>query len=72
MSRRWKRNQRLKCECGGYHFPHRKGGGACYSSKTRDIHVAIRGGNLSEIADARLEHALLYPPKPKPGKECPF
>lgn len=29
---RWKRSirpSRRKCECGAYHFPHRKGGGLC-------------------------------------------
>lgn len=35
---------RLVCTCGGYWFPHRKGGGACDYSKTRDMHIALRYG----------------------------
>jgi hypothetical protein len=28
-SKRWRRNRRLKCNCDGYHFPHRKFSGTC-------------------------------------------
>jgi len=44
MSRRWRRNQRLKCWCGGYWFPHRRGGGACDQSPRRDYYQALRAG----------------------------
>lgn len=57
-SPRWRRNQRLKCVCIGYHFPHRRGGGACDHSRTRELHVAIRGGNAEEILEAHLGLAL--------------
>ncbi len=40
----WLRHQRQKCGCGGYWFPHRKGGGACEHSPTRDYHQALRAG----------------------------
>jgi hypothetical protein len=64
------RNQRLKCICGGYHFPHRRGGGACVDSKTRAIHMAIRGGDPDEIAEARLEYAMQHGVVVTAG--CPF
>lgn len=57
-SPRWKRNRAMKCLCGGYHFPHRAGGGACETSKTRDIHIAKRGGNAAEIMRARMDCAI--------------
>ena len=57
-SPRWRRNQRLKCGCGGYWFPHRKGGGACESSKTRNIHLAVRTKDPELIAQAKFEHAI--------------
>ena len=38
------RNTRRKCVCGGYHFPHRKGGGACEHGLRRDYYLAIRQG----------------------------
>jgi hypothetical protein len=43
-SRRWKRNRRLKCVCAGYHFPHRRGGGACEHSTRHDFYAAKRSG----------------------------
>lgn len=75
-SPRWRRNQLLKCVCGGYHFPHRVSSGACDHSKTRNIHVAKRGGNPEEIADAILGHVLAHGPTQfgggKPSNVCPF
>lgn len=56
-SPRWKRNRRLKCECGGYHFPHRRGGGACEHSPTCGIHRALRTGDDEAIFEARYEYA---------------
>jgi hypothetical protein len=34
----WTRHRLRKCMCGGYWFPHRRGGGAC------DYHLALRAG----------------------------
>lgn len=31
---------RQPCDCGGYHFPHRRGGGACYYSSRADFYHA--------------------------------
>lgn len=28
----WLRHKRERCDCGGYWFPHRRGGGRCYSN----------------------------------------
>lgn len=61
-SSRWARNRRLKCGCGGYHFPHRRGGGACFHSPTCNYHRAKRDGDPDAI--------FLMPCKPL--KECPF
>lgn len=61
-SRRWQRNRRLKCGCGGYHFPHRRGGGMCFHSPSCDYHRAKRDG------DPLAEYLL---PVSKGGK-CPF
>ena len=47
--------------CHGYWFPHRKGGGACDHSKTRDIHLAIRSGDEEAIFNAKLDYAEKYP-----------
>jgi hypothetical protein len=38
------RATRLRCDCMGYHFPHRKGGGACDASPRRDYYHALRQG----------------------------
>jgi hypothetical protein len=35
---------RIVCNCGGYWFPHRKGGGACDHSKTCYEHIVKRQG----------------------------
>lgn len=32
------------CWCGGYWFPHRKGGGACHHSPRCDYYLALRAG----------------------------
>lgn len=40
----WLRHQREKCDCGGYHFPHRRGGGACIHSERADFYHALRQG----------------------------
>ena len=53
---------RLVCTCGGYIFPHRKGGGACEHSYTSVYHRARRDG-LDHL-DALAEWAWDTPPKP--------
>lgn len=68
-SLRWARNHRLKCLCLGYHFPHRRSGGACDHSRTRDFHLALRqGGNA--VTDYHIEAAGKAPPHT--SEECPF
>lgn len=41
---RWPRNTLAKCQCLGYWFPHRKGGGACEFSPRADYYRALRQG----------------------------
>lgn len=53
MSKRWRRNLALKCQCGGYHFPHRKGSGACVHSPRAAYYVALRCG--ATVAEAQQE-----------------
>lgn len=48
------RATRLKCECGGYHFPHRKGGGACIHSPRSAYYTALRNGASDSEAQAEL------------------
>lgn len=43
-----------RCNCGGYHFPHRKGGGACNHSPRSDYYVARRQGLAEEEAQELL------------------
>jgi len=57
------------CHCGGYWFPHRKGGGACDHSKTQLFHLALRRGE--DELDAFIEQAFFGQTKPHEG-ECPF
>lgn len=40
--KRWQRPR--PCWCSGYWFPHRKGGGACFSSPRSEYYMAIRQG----------------------------
>ena len=70
--RYWLRHQEQKCVCGGYHFPHRRGGGACDSSPRQAIYIALRGGNPAEVAQARFEYAQLRVAVAAAGAECPF
>lgn len=62
---------RQMCWCSGYWFQHRKGGGACEHSKTRDIHLAARAKDPSALLDALAEHAFDNPGKSDDGP-CPF
>ncbi len=41
---RRQRNSRLRCDCSGYWFPHRRGGGACEHSPRADYYLALRQG----------------------------
>lgn len=41
---------RYRCNCWGYWFPHRKGGGACEHSPRRDFYLARRAGATVEEA----------------------
>ena len=70
--RYWRRHQEQKCECGGYHFPHRRGGGACDASPRQAIYIAIRGGCAHEIAHVRFEFAQSRATVVAPGSDCPF
>lgn len=64
-----KENRDLKCDCGGYHFPHRKGSGLCHTNPDRDIVDARKRGDLQALADIFMER----PGKlSKPGDPCPF
>lgn len=60
------------CECGGYWFPHRKGGGACEHSIRRDIHLAIRFKLKDMLTEALIAFALEHPHKLPTGSACPF
>lgn len=62
---------RITCWCGGYWFIHRKGGGACEHSKTRDIHLAKRLKDPELMLDALIAYAFDNPGRPYHGS-CPF
>lgn len=64
------RNQRLKCTCAGYWFPHRRGGGACEESPTRDIHLAMRYDDPEVLLNAVAEYA--WSVAGKVAAQCPF
>lgn len=40
----WRRHRLQKCCCGGYWFPHRKGGGACEHGSRASYYAALRQG----------------------------
>lgn len=69
---RWRLNQRLKCECGGYHFPHRRTGGACDHSPTRDYHLALRQGAAEAVRDIQIDLSLTGRFRPHLSEGCPF
>lgn len=62
---------RVMCSCTGYWFPHRKGGGACEFSPTRNIHLARRRGDPGDMLEALADHAWDNPGTPSSG-DCPF
>lgn len=55
----WLRHQREKCDCGGYHFPHRRGSGACHYSSRADYYAAVRAGLPAEECQQLLSAADL-------------
>lgn len=59
------------CWCTGYWFPHRKGGGACEHSKTRDIHLAIRLGTKALLIEALVAYGFDHLGTRHTGP-CPF
>lgn len=61
------RNTRLRCNCGGYWFPHRKGGGACDHSPRAAFYIALRSGALLSEAMATLSADQLERMFPLPG-----
>jgi hypothetical protein len=50
---RW-RNTRLRCDCGGYWFPHRRTGGACHHGPRSEYYLALRAGWPKNEAEALL------------------
>jgi hypothetical protein len=62
------RNTRLRCDCGGYWFPHRKTGGACHLGPRSTYYLAKRGGATEAEAQAeltinQLERMFPLPPR---------
>lgn len=53
IATKW-RNTRLRCDCGGYHFPHRRTGGACHHGPRSDYYLALRQGVSRPEAEALL------------------
>lgn len=53
------RNTRLACRCQGYHFPHRRRGGACDHNSAVDYWRGLRGGMTKEEAMQLLSAADL-------------
>jgi hypothetical protein len=47
------------CWCGGYWFPHRKGGGACEHSPRADYYIALRYGATQSEAMEWLSSAQI-------------
>lgn len=58
---------RLVCNCAGYWFPHRRAGGACDHSKSRDIHLARRTGDPELMLQALVAFFWDHPAKPTTG-----
>jgi len=70
---------RERCDCMGYWFPHRRGGGACEHSPRRNFYEALRAGlpeseAMGELSVADLER--FYPLAPAapadPQPDIPF
>lgn len=48
------RATRERCDCSGYWFPHRRGGGACEHSPRREYYLALRARMTKADAEALL------------------
>lgn len=44
-----RRGREQKCNCGGYHFPHRKNGGFCYESPQAEARWAQRHDEAARV-----------------------
>jgi len=65
---RYLRNTRLRCNCDGYWFPHRTGGGACRTGYRHLFYLALRRGadELTALAE------WAYDTPGRPADSCPF
>ena len=61
------------CNCGGYHFTHRRGSPYCYENPMASFRHALRGctSNEDEL-DILMDMALELKPTRKENRECPF
>lgn len=72
------RNTRLRCDCMGYWFPHRRGGGNCEHSARPDFYMVLRGGgSLAEaqqmLTADQLDQMFPLPPQPETNDaDIPF
>lgn len=69
-----RRNCRLKCDCGAYHFPHRKSGGACYHGSRSAYYIALRNGASVEeamqlLSERDLDLLFPLPPDSQPAND---
>ena len=63
--------KRPKCDCGGYPYQHRPGGGMCYLNPDSQVLHASRAGTPDhELADVAA--AVAFSMRGKPARECPF
>ena len=69
MTPRRDKRGRLVCWCGGYHFPHRRTGGACVHGSRTDYYHALRAGLPMADRMALLSAADLRRMFPYPGDE---
>lgn len=65
------RASRERCDCGGYWFPHRRGGGACDASPRADFYRALRDGATREEAMQTLSVAQLEAMFPLDSERTP-
>jgi DNA-directed RNA polymerase subunit RPC12/RpoP len=63
------RMNRIGCQCGGYHFPHRPGSPCCDHHPARDYWRALREG---ATGDDLLDASLRATGKVVRGNWCPF
>jgi hypothetical protein len=65
------RHKHQKCMCAGYHFPHRRTGGACIYGARADYYRAIAQGLSVAEAQALLSADQLERMFPMPSHEDP-